>query len=173
MGIAQLKPQDVVVALKLLSLPPEEPWTQQRLAEELFMSTSEVNHALKRLEFSKLYTPLIKCVVEPRLFNFLVHGVPYVFPAVPGPVKHGLPTSISASPLRGRFIMGEEDELVWEYGEGGHKGHSVEPLYKTAPRAAARDPRLHEWLAVVDALRVGRARERQAAAQRLEQWLKA
>ena len=41
------------------------------------------------------------------------------------------------------------------------------PLYRTVPAAALRDPILYELLALVDALRDGRARERQLAAQEL------
>jgi len=37
-----LKPQDVVIMLKLVALGPQ-PWTYQRLAVELAMSQSEVH----------------------------------------------------------------------------------------------------------------------------------
>ena len=44
---------------------------------------------------------------------------------------------------------------------------ALEPLYKTAPAAALRDPTLYELLALVDAIRDGRARERKIAEQEL------
>jgi len=34
----------------------------------------------------------------------------------------------------------------------------LEPLYKSVPQAALRDPILHQFLALVDAIRDGRAR---------------
>ena len=37
------------------------------------------------------------------------------------------------------------------------------PLYPTVPEAALRDEKLYELLALVDALRVGRVREREIA----------
>ena len=37
------------------------------------------------------------------------------------------------------------------------------PLYRTAPIAALRDPAFYEYLALADALRDGRARERKLA----------
>ena len=37
----------------------------------------------------------------------------------------------------------------------------LEPLYKSVPRAARADAQLYEWLALVDAVRAGRARERE------------
>ncbi len=44
----RLKPQDIVVALKLVARGADE-WTQPELARSLHLSASEVNHGLKRL----------------------------------------------------------------------------------------------------------------------------
>jgi hypothetical protein len=41
------------------------------------------------------------------------------------------------------------------------------PLYKSAPMAALRDPVLYEFLALADAIRDGRARERNLAEREL------
>jgi hypothetical protein len=51
---------------------------------------------------------------------------------------------------------------VWPFPEGEHRGVTLEPLYKSAP-AALRDPFLYELLALIDALREGRVRERKLA----------
>jgi hypothetical protein len=40
---------------------------------------------------------------------------------------------------------------------------AVEPLHEKAPQAAARDAKLYELLAAVDAMRVGRARDMEMA----------
>jgi hypothetical protein len=61
--------------------------------------------------------------------------------------------------------------LVWPHPEGTVRGESLEPLYPTAVDAAIARPPLHESLALVDALRVGRAREREMAARMLRQRL--
>ena len=53
------------------------------------------------------------------------------------------------------------------YPEGQHRGVSLEPLYKTAPAAALRDPGFYEMLALIDAIREGRARERKLAEKAL------
>jgi hypothetical protein len=166
-----LKPQDVLVAIKLASQQGQA-WTQPQLARELFLSASEVCHSLKRLEASRLYNPLMKRIVRPRLYEFLVHGLPYVFPTSLGVPGRGLPTGISAAPLKARFIKGAEDEMIWEHPNGSVIGRCIDPLYKSVPKAAAADPLLHQWLALVDAIRIGRARERQAAEQELYQWLR-
>jgi hypothetical protein len=47
------------------------------------------------------------------------------------------------------------------------RGVAFAPLYKMAPIAALRDPVLYEQLALIDAIRDGRARERQLAEQEL------
>ena len=170
--VPHLKSQDVVVAIKLVRQQGQV-WTQPQLAGELFMSSSEVCHSLKRLEVSKLYNRYMRRVVRPRLLEFLVHGLPYVFPASLGVPGRGLPTSISAAPLNVLFRKGAEDEMVWEHPEGSVTGRCIEPLYRSVPTAAAADPLLHQWLALVDALRLGRARERQAAEKELSSWLRA
>jgi hypothetical protein len=56
---------------------------------------------------------------------------------------------------------------VWPDAEGDVRGVTLEPLHKTAPKAARKDPVLHELLALIDALRDGRARERQLAEHEL------
>ena len=45
------------------------------------------------------------------------------------------------------------------------------PLYPSAPKAARKDPKLYELLALVDMLRLGRARERAMAEQQLNELL--
>jgi hypothetical protein len=41
-------------------------------------------------------------------------------------------------------------------------------LYRTVPQAALRDPYLYEVLALIDAMRDGKSRERQIAVQELK-----
>jgi hypothetical protein len=97
------------------------------------------------------------------LEEFLVHGVKYVFPAKRGEPTRGVPTSYAAQPLRQVIAPGDEPPPVWPYAAGTKRGTAFEPLYKMAPKAALRDPVLYEYLALVDALRDGRARERKLA----------
>ena len=83
-----------------------------------------------------------------------------------------MPTAISAPPLAEKFLVGEDDRMVWPSSRpGAVRGRRVEPLYRSAPEAAAKDPVLYELLALVDAIRVGRARERAIAGQELERRL--
>jgi hypothetical protein len=51
--------------------------------------------------------------------------------------------------------------------------YAFSPLHKNVPKAALADPRLYELLALVDALRDGKARERELAARELSKRLEA
>lgn len=169
-SIGQLKPQDIVVALKLVAIEGPRP-SIATLANDLRLSASEVHGALRRLESCHLYDSGDRKVRSASLLEFLKHGIRYVFPAKPGEVSVGLPTAGSAAPLRDKIVHGPQEQIIWSYSEGGIRGQSIRPLYPTVPVAAAADPALHELLALVDALRVGRARERQLSAQELERRL--
>ncbi len=165
----RLKPQDVVVALKLAA-HAGAPWTQPELARSLHMSASEVNHGLKRLTACQLYNPRERRVIRRSLAEFLVSGLRYVFPAQLGLFGEGMPTSISGSPaLSAKFMLEDADHVVWpaEGRTARVRGRMVTPLYRNVPLAAAEDSDLHEYLALTDALRVGRARERALAKEEL------
>lgn len=51
--------------------------------------------------------------------------------------------------------------------DGQVQGVAVKPLYPSVPHAARRDAALYDLLALVDALRLGRARERAMAEKEL------
>ena len=168
MSQSSLKPQDVVVLAKLLGYEGRRP-SMAQVGVDLALSTSEVHAALKRLAASRLIAndpqegrPLLESVEE-----FLVHGVKYAFPARRGEVTRGMLTSYAASPLKAEIAAGSDLPPVWPFAEGKHRGVSLEPLYKTVPIAASRDPYLYEVLALLDALRDGRAREKRLSEKHL------
>jgi len=53
------------------------------------------------------------------------------------------------------------------------RGYKLEPIYKSATKAALADSQLYELLALVDAIRDGAARERSAAIDELKKRLAA
>lgn len=156
----QLKPQDVLLLLKILS-DNNPAWNQKPIAEALGLSQSEISEAVSRCKYSGLLDPKGKVVMKMAMLEFLQYGLRYVFPQKPGPVVRGIPTSHSASPLK-ELIQSTED-YVWPYGKGTLRGQSIVPLYPSVPEAALKDEKLYELLALVDALRVGRAREKELA----------
>jgi hypothetical protein len=165
-----LKPQDVVILLKLVTLGPE-PWTYQRLAVELSISQSEAHAGVKRALAARLMTDSSSACGRPilsALAEFVIHGVRYAYPPKRGELTRGLPTGYAAPPLNKIILQPDEPPPVWPQPDGPVRGYSFEPLYPTVPHAAARDPRLYELLALLDAIRDGRARERSLAIKEME-----
>lgn len=165
-----LKPQDVVILLKLVALSGEQ-WTYQRLAVELLISQSEAHAGVRRLVAARLMSnPTIATgrPIRAALLEFLIHGVKYAFPPKRGALTRGIPTGYAAPPLNAVIMGSNEPPPVWPYAEGTARGEEFEPLYPTVPFAALRDSRLYELLALVDAIRDGRARERNLASKELE-----
>lgn len=199
----QLKPQDFVVALKLVAWGDQR-WTYARLAQELGLSASEAHACVKRglqagllVQNYEALAPEVAAlaVQEPaaiyrvarrkrlaredapvdnpvrpharQLAEFALHGAKYAFAADKTPSTIGVPTSHSAPAFAGVFAPGSED-YVWPHPNGTMRGIGIEPLHPSVPFAAMQDAKLYEMLALFDALRVGRARERGMALERLQ-----
>lgn len=208
----QLKPQDFLIALKLLAWGDQR-WTYARLAQELGLSASEAHASVKRGLLSGLllpnrlpYVPTTgapgagtQSLEEPHgiykvtrkrvrrssvpsedaslpdnpvrvhaqaLAEFTLHGAKYTFPGLRLPLAVGVPTSHSAPAFAGVFAPGSTD-FVWPHPNGSVRGVGVDPLHPSVPFAAMQDEKLYELLALFDALRVGKARERNMATERL------
>jgi len=164
-----LKPQDLVVLLKLLALGDQRR-TFGELASELSMSASEVHASIRRAEQARL---VISDLAGPRiaqaaLKEFLLHGARYAFPATLGAATRGVPTAYAAPPLSELINQPAELPPVWPDPSGERRGMTLHPLYPTVPQAARKDKKLYENLALFDALRGGAARERQLASKLLE-----
>jgi hypothetical protein len=168
-----LKPQDLLTTLAL-TLPrfQSATWTYSELASTLGLSVSEANAATRRAAEAGLVTSGAKRGAKPRpvrraVLEFVDHGVRYAFFVHPGESTRGTPTAHSAPPLSALLDVSEEAALVWPDAKGKVRGQAVTPLYPTVPHAVRAVPALHEILALVDALRVGRARERELASREL------
>ena len=162
-----MKPQDVVVALKLLSEGADS-LSYAALASELGMSASEIHGAIGRLREGSLVFPNDRRVVRQALRNFIVSGIAHVFPAKEGEPARGMPTAWAAPVFGGIFKSSVGSEPVWADPEGSSRGPAVTPLYRSVTEAASKDSVLYDCLALVDAIRLGRARERDAAIEELD-----
>lgn len=160
-----MSPLDIVVLLKIISLG-EKPWTQLSLGEELFMSQSEISKSIARSRYAGLIDPSGKRVRKISLFEFLKFGIAYVFPQQPGAIVRGIPTAHSALPLN--KIIQSTEQYVWASGKGSMRGQSIVPLFPSVIHAVQLDSKLHQLLALVDALRVGRAREKEIAIEEIQ-----
>ena len=168
-----LKPQDVVVLLKLLILGGKVlPFGA--LAEQLAMSASEVHASAGRAVAARLVHTADDHlhVTKAALKDFLLHGARYAFPATLGAATRGVPTAYAAPPLVTLVSQPQELPPVWPDPSGERRGMAFYPLYPTVPRAARVDRVLYECLALFDALRGGAARERQMATQLLSEKFK-
>lgn len=181
-----LKPQDVLIVLKLAakdaiwlpsvptkipSWPPSSDWNFASLAKELFMSSSEVHAGFKRAVKANLVNKLSKKPNFAALAEFLIHGISYVFPAERGEMTRGIPTAHAVPPLEKLLVNNEAIYPVWPDPKGQTWGQTFVPLYKSVPKAAMADPYLYELLTLVDAIRGGRAREKNLAVKELKQRL--
>jgi len=167
-----LKPQDILVMLKLVALG-QRSWSYAWLAVDLGMSPSQLHSAVQRALAAQLAVKKGD-VITPHIRNleeFLIHGLKYVFVPELGQPSRGMPTGYAAPPLAQHFSSSSEPPPVWPDPEGTVRGTAFSPLYKLAPQAARSDPALYELLALVDAIRGGRARERALAAKELSKRL--
>lgn len=164
-----LKPQDVLVALKLVVLGPK-PWSYAWLAVQLGMSPSQLHSAVKRALAAGIAVQRDDKIVPHvrNLEEFLVHGLKYAFVPERGALTRGIPTGHAAPPLKRHFAPDGEPPPVWPDPQGEARGMAFSPLYRLAPRAAQTDPALYELLVLVDAIRGGRAREREIAIKELK-----
>lgn len=163
-----LKPLDVVVGLKAHLWTGSLAWTFERLAAALAIAPSQAHTSLRRLEAAGLYRPASRSLRTRAFGLFAEHGIPHVFPVEVGEMVVGMPTAHAAPPLCELLVSG--DAYVWP-AKDGVEGRSVAPLHPGVPAAAAADDALYRALALLDAFRVGRVRERRLATEELPRLL--
>jgi predicted transcriptional regulator len=159
-----MRSQDIVVLLKIAALREQE-WFVKDVALALGISQSEVSESLNRSRIAGLLSEDKKRLMSNNLLDFLEHGLRYVFPAEPGAIQRGMLTAHSAPPLNQHISA--EDAYVWPWAEGNTRGQAIEPLHREVPGACVRDPLLYELIALADAIRLGRVREKQLAVEEL------
>jgi len=147
-------------------------WSYPALSHELSMSSSEVHAGVKRAAAARLMDMQRKIPVKSNLLEFLIHGVKYAYPPDRGGLARGIPTGYAAPPLKTLIIQLDEPPPVWPDPEGPVRGYEFSPLFSAVPAACKVDPKLYEVLALVDAIRDGRAREREIAVKEIQSRIK-
>jgi len=160
-----MRPQDIIVLLKIIALNNNQ-WRNLDIAHSLKISPSEVSEVLHRCKIAKLVNKEKRVVHLNALTEFLIYGLKYVFPAEPGAIAKGIPTAHSATPIKDKIISNAES-YVWPSSNGNSRGQSIDPLYKTVPEAAMVDQVFYELIALVDTIRIGKAREVEIAIEEL------
>ncbi|MFW6089570.1 MAG: hypothetical protein ACODAB_07445 [Gemmatimonadota bacterium] len=158
-----MRPHDVCVALQLV-LTPESDY--RGLAAKVGVSLGEAHNAVKRLQVAHLVLPHRLAVNRRNLLEYILYGVPYSFPGELGAETLGVPTAHSSPAFREKIAAA--DVIVWPSVKGTERGVALQPLCSCAPDLPAANPKLYRWLAAIDVLRVGRARERTLAKEILE-----
>ncbi len=139
-------------------------WTYRKLAQQLFMSLSEVSQAIKRASKAGL---LIKRgnkgvrVNKTVLIDYVRYGAGISFFVERGKVVRGIPTANAASEFANIFASSAEFPTVWPCARGTAKGIAIDPIYKSVPKAVMIDPWLYKHLALLDIFRIGSAREKE------------
>lgn len=160
-----MRPLDIIVLLKIIAYGKKS-WSQLTMADDLFMSQSEISQSLARSKYSGLLQMEGKKVFKINFMEFLQYGIKYIFPQQPGAIVRGVPTAHSAPPLNA--LIQSEEKYVWPSGKGIVRGQSIVPLFSSVIDAVKIDPFFYELLALVDTLRVGRTREREIAIKELK-----
>lgn len=159
-----LRPSDIA-SLLYLRLHPADPYSA--MAERLGISKSTAHDSVRRLVRSRLAHESKRAtalVADGPALDFLIFGVPYAFVPDTVPEARGVQTGLRALDVSSSGgVFSSALALVWPSKLGEARGVGVEPLVPAAPDLPFRDPALYRMLAIVDALRLGDAREREAA----------
>lgn len=154
-----MKPQDVVIAVKLLGAA-DSTWSYASLGEDLGLGHNQVHLACKRLMAASLM--MDRRIAKRNLVEFLVHGLKYVFPPIWEGEQHGIPTAVS-SPVMQKELRSPQ-VIVWPTGRRKDpKGDSLRPLHKCVFTVIENDLFSYQVLAILDSIRISKAREREVA----------
>jgi predicted transcriptional regulator len=156
MRAKEMKPQDILVLAKIVSMG-KNPWKGQDLAAELCISKSEISESLSRSKYARLLDFSKRKANAAAFLEFLSHGIRYVYPAIAKGRQKGFLTAFSAAPLNKKIAS--QAIVVWPSENGNAFGDSIEPLYPAVVPAIQKDKTLYEIMSLIEAIRIGKARE--------------
>ena len=164
-----IKNQDILVLATLMG-NRDENLSYAKIADKAKLSVSESFAAVNRLKEASLINSE-KRINRTNAIEFLTHALRYICPASYGiGTATGIPAAYAAPVAAGDFAVAGEIP-VWPCDGGNATGRPLEPIYPSAPRAAAADRRVYDNLALFDMLRCGRLRERAFAEEKLREIL--
>jgi hypothetical protein len=164
-----------VYVLACLIVRKERFGSYEKWGKEIGLSAASLFRSVKDLRKAKLVTETVDGDV-PNYQNaekFLLYGFPFCFSAEKGKLVRGFKTGVDASSLKSEFAEGDYP-AVWAHYEGDVKGFEVKPLHSCVPDQITddlMDKNLYELLALLDVLRIGQAREVQAAQKKIKEIL--
>lgn len=164
-----MRPQDIVILSKIIC-NGDTHWQNKDLAEALHISPSEISESLNRSMLAGMINDQKRKVLRQSFLEFILYGFHYVFPALPGSMANGIYTAQSHPWMSKQFRA--EIQYVWPYPRGEVRGLAIEPLYPAVVYAVQNDEQLYKMLALMDVLRVGKARELKVAVSELEKMIR-
>ena len=166
-----MRPLDLVVLMKLTCADAKNIRIID-LSCQIKISPGEISESIHRSRIADLLHPEQLVVNRRRFFQFLQHGLRYVFPAEPCGLCTGMPTAFSAPPLKELQIR--QDPYVWPLPKGPIRGQTIIPLHHQLPWVCQNDPIIYRFMAIMDAFRLGNTAENQILAKFLHaQFIKA
>jgi len=149
---------------------------QAELAKQIGSNPSQVTRAIQALLKANLIYPMEgKLVANFYGWEKILLAIEYLFPVSVGGIVVGMPTSYGAPPISNEINPGSDPIPVWPCAKGGVRGLCVEPLYSDMPKALIEypDEDFYTLLVLIDALRIGRSREKELGKKYILEKLKA
>lgn len=163
---------DLYVLAGVLSSEESE-WTLRELAATLQVDHTLVHRALKRAESAGLYRISIRQVNLANFEELTIHAVRFIAPARLGELTRGVPAAWAAEPISTIIHQPDsEPPPVWPDPLGAIRGQALQPLHPAAAKASRDAPQLARLLSIIDSLRAGDIRVREAAATALRDTLR-
>ncbi|MCO5233341.1 MAG: hypothetical protein M9888_06360 [Chitinophagales bacterium] len=162
-----IRPHDIVILSKIAVVSNED-WYLKDIANELFISNSEVSESIKRSVYSGLLSNS-KRLMKESFLEYVIYGLKYTFPQRPMMIQRGMATSYSAHPMD--KLVDSNEIVVWPFVDGKSRGLGIEPLHPNVPKACLLDNRLYEFLSLIEVLRTGNLRENKLAIAELKKRL--
>jgi hypothetical protein len=179
-----LKGQDVILLI-LLRLRSEHDWTYGLLSQALGISTSQCHLAASRLQKAKLLemdSNRFGKVSGSNFEEYVIHALKYDFPGEIGPVMRGIPTVHSVNFVARDFLKNDKlsninNDYVWPHPNGTLKGNSLNPIHDCQIHLIGNlehsnlqyNADIYEFLVCVDLIRIGQAREKKWAEDKIRE----
>lgn len=170
-----LKPQDCLVLASRIFHPS---YDQQNTAAQVMISQSSASYSYQRLRNASL---LLKSG-EANLANsieFMIYAIKYLYPAKLSNLSVGIPTAHSHPSLnfvnwKGQFPIIWPFVIVDDSIDSEIKlvrGETLQPIHKNVPFVSFVHYEFHQLFALIDMIRIGKAREKKIAQDELKKFI--
>lgn len=107
-------------------------------------------------------------VNKKAVFELIKYAIPYFYPPKQLGWDIGIPTGFAAPILADEVTSAGNSKFIWPSEHGNTYGQSLEPIYKTVAIASYNDKFIYNCFSLIDAYRLGKAREKDIAIKLIE-----